>query len=98
MAGRKIFEKGGLPMNILERLFDFLPISSSVLCLITSLISVILTSIIRRRIDNHTDELHIKINEHKMTLQGIEEKELINFLEKCNSGSTKDSLKSNNTN
>ena len=69
-------------MNIVDFLNNLLPISSATLSLIAALISTIVTSKFYKKRDKTQKNIHIKINDHEINLAGLEEKDVIELLEK----------------
>ncbi len=73
-------------MNILDFLLgNLLPISSATLSLVTALVSTIVT----RKWNNSHNDIRVKINDHEIKLEGFDEKEVIELLEKLNAEKNK---------
>lgn len=73
-------------MNILDFLLgNLLPISSATLSLVTALVSTIVT----RKWNNSHNDIRVKINVHEIKLEGFDEKEVIELLEKLNAEKNK---------
>lgn len=72
-------------MNILDFLLgNLLPISSATLSLIAALTSTIVTRKLHQKLNDSSQNIHVKINDHEIKLEGLDEKEVIELLEKLN--------------
>lgn len=77
-------------MNILDFLLgNLLPISSATLSLIAALTSTIVTRKSHPKSKMAPQNIHVKINDHEIKLEGLDEKEVIELLEKLNAEKNK---------
>ena len=71
-------------MNIFDSFFSLLSISSASLGLLTAIGSSIITKQISHKQCNDKKDIHIKVNDREITLNGYDEKEVIQLLEELN--------------
>lgn len=85
-------------MNLFELLTGILPVSSAVLSVVASIATAILTKKITSVNDKKTEKLEIKINGKKINIEGYDEKEVIELLEKLSAEKKEEMPDSKKTN
>lgn len=69
-------------MTIFDSVISLIPLSSALLSFLISIASFVISNILSKRTEKNIKEVHIKINDKKIKLEGYKEKELVELLQR----------------